>query len=159
MDLNKPSTMREVLSTIALVFDPLNFAAQVMCLALTDNANSVPLKIPMGPNRSVGPNSDKMSEIKQQFAYLGEKRCSSMLLQLSGYWRCWPAAALLLWRLWDWLWNCVLPTAECAFVIREVTQCTQITMTFWHQVISWMLPPLNIPPNVVDEKNNFSRKR
>ena len=33
MDLSKPNTMREMLSTIASVFDPLNFAAPVMLLA------------------------------------------------------------------------------------------------------------------------------
>ena len=52
---------------------------------LTDNANSVPLKIPMGPNRSVEPNSDKMSEIKQQFAYLGDvPRCYFGCLDTEG---------------------------------------------------------------------------
>ena len=54
----------------------------------TENANPVELQSPMVPTDQWR-NSDEMSEIKKkQFASLGENRCSAMLLQSSGYWRC-----------------------------------------------------------------------
>ena len=47
LDLNKPNTLRGMLSTIASVFDPLNFAALVIA-GQTDNASSVALQNSMG---------------------------------------------------------------------------------------------------------------
>ena len=64
LDLNKPYTMRGLLSTTASVFDPLNFPAPGDVAGQTDNASSV-VQNPMEPTNQWG-DFDEMGEMEEQ---------------------------------------------------------------------------------------------
>ena len=91
LDLNKPYTMRGLLSTTASVFDPSNFPAPGDVVGQTDNASSVVLN-PMGPINQWG-DFDEMGEmeeqsfflffLEEQSASLEGNKCSSLLFESS----------------------------------------------------------------------------
>ena len=98
LDLNKPNTMRGMLSIIASVFDPLNFAASVMWPAKQIMQALWRCRIPWD-QPITGEILTKWEKWKNNLHLLKEINVS----------RCY-FSRLDTGRLGGWLWNCVPPT-------------------------------------------------